>query len=277
MAQNTFDPSKFTTQKAKPLPVILLLDTSGSMNIVTNPADVRDTGQTGVVDGQRVRFVEGGITRISSLNSSVRKMFNTFSRFERDSTELLVSIITFGADTRMILPPTQASNVQYNDLQAAGETPLGQCLGIAKRLIEDKNQIPSRAYRPLVVLVSDGMPNDSWQAPLEDFIHNGRTAKCDRMALAIGDDADRNMLAQFIEGTGRNVFEADTADQIANFFKFVTMSTVARSQSKDPNVVDTSTNLPLVNVPEGSGNTGNSGSTGGNPDTEEEDDNIWEW
>ncbi|MBR0191056.1 MAG: VWA domain-containing protein [Thermoguttaceae bacterium] len=214
MAQNTFDPTKFTTQKAKPLPVILLLDTSGSMNIVTNPNDVRDTGQTGFVDGQQVRFVEGGITRIASLNSSVKKMLNTFSRFERDSTEILVSIITFGADTRMVIPPTSASNVGFADLQASGDTPLGRGLGIAKGLIEDKNQIPSRAYRPLVVLVSDGMPNDSWQGPLADFIQNGRTAKCDRMALAISDEADRNMLAQFIEGTGREVFNADTAEQI---------------------------------------------------------------
>ena len=267
MAQNTFDPSKFTTQKAKPLPVILLLDTSSSMRTVTNPEDVRETGQTGYEDGRQVRYVEGGISRISVLNNCVRKMINTFSRFERDSTELLVSIITFGADTRMTVPPTSASNVRFNDLQANGNTPLGQALDIAKTLIEDKTQIPSRAYRPLVVLVSDGEPNDDWEGRLTDFIQNGRTAKCDRMALAIGAEADRNMLARFIEGTDRNVFEADAADQIESFFKFVTMSTVARTQSTDPNkVTHAPDELPLVQKPQSNSKPGN-----------DDDDDEFEW
>ncbi len=275
MAQTTFDPSQFTTQKAKPFPVILMLDTSDSMNIVTDPeAITHDTGRIEIRDGHRVRIVEGGTTRISILNSSIRKMLNTFSRYERKETELLVSIVTFGADTRMVLDPTQASNVQYNDLQADGNTPLGDALTIVKRLVEDKTRIPSRSYRPLVVLVSDGYPDQGWETPFEDFIHNGRTSKCDRMALAIGNEADRNMLARFIEGTNRNVFEADTADQIEKFFNIVTMSTVARSHSKNPDVVPPDSDLPAMVKKLKEENTNTSGDK---PAQEEEDDDIFDW
>ena len=235
MAQTLFNPEQFTTPKAKPLPVILLLDTSGSMNIITNPNDVRRTGKTDTIDGQEVEYVEGGITRISVLNDAVKKMLQTLSKYERDATEFLVAVITFGEDTRLALPPSPASDVRFDDLQANGNTPLGKALDIAKNLIEDKNQIPSRSYRPLVVLVSDGEPNDDWQGRLDNFIQNGRTAKCDRMALAISNEADRAMLAKFVEGTGHAVFEADTAGQITDFFKFVTMSTVQRTLSQNPN------------------------------------------
>lgn len=247
MAQNTFDPSTFTTQKAKPFPVILMLDTSDSMNIITDPSSISgDNGRIEIRDGQRVRVVDSGITRISILNNSIRKMLNTFSRYERKDTELFVSIVTFGGEAQMVLPPTLASNVQYNDLPATGNTPLGRALNLVKGVVEDRSQIPSRSYRPLIVLASDGYPNDNWETTFEDFIHNGRTAKCDRMALAIGDQADRNMLARFIEGTNRTVFEADSADKIEGFFEFLTMSTVARTHSKNPDVIPPDSEIPVL-------------------------------
>ncbi len=235
MAQISFNPGSFTTQKAKPLPVILLLDISDSMNTITDPENAQGTGEFAIKDGKRVEYANGGTMRISILNKCVKKMLGTLANFERDGTEFLVSIITFGDDTRMALEPTPASDVRFTTLHASGNTPLGRALDIAKTLIEDKTQIPSRAYRPLVVLVSDGEPNDDWEDRLTDFIQNGRTAKCDRMALAIGPDADRTMLARFVEGTDHEVSEADTADQIYKFFKYVTLSTVQRTKSQEPN------------------------------------------
>jgi uncharacterized protein YegL len=67
---------------------------------------------------------------------------------------------------------------------------------MAKAMIEDKDVVPSRAYRPTVVLVSDGGPNDAWEKPLNAFISDGRSAKCDRMAMAIGADADEAVLGK---------------------------------------------------------------------------------
>lgn len=235
MAQMIFNPRQFTTHKAKPLPIFLLLDTSGSMDIVTNPDDVQRTGRTDVVDGKQVEYVEGGITRIAVLNEAVKKMLRTLAKYERDNTEFLIGIVTFGEDTRLVLPLSPASDVRFADLQARGSTPLAKALEITKKIIEDKTQVPSRAYRPLIVLVSDGEPDAGWEDSFNDLIKNGRSAKCDRMALAIGKEANRDMLAKFVEGTGHSVSEADAAEQITGFFKFVTMSTVQRTLSPDPN------------------------------------------
>ena len=62
-----FDSTKFTVQKAKPLPVFLLLDVSGSMAEVVDPENVRRTGQTLESDGKTWELVEGG-TRDSDTN-----------------------------------------------------------------------------------------------------------------------------------------------------------------------------------------------------------------
>lgn len=210
-----FDPKKFTTPTAKPLPVVLLLDVSSSMS------------------GDK----------IENLNKAVEDMLDTFAQEEKMETEILVSVITFGNHVELQVPYTKASQVQWQGLQANGMTPMGTALKMAKAMIEDKETTPSRAYRPTVVLVSDGQPNDSWERPLEDFISEGRSSKCDRMAMAIGRDADETVLKRFIEGTPHDLFYAENAGQLHEFFQRVTMSVTMRTQSKNPNVVPASIEL----------------------------------
>ena len=204
-----FDPTKFTTQQAKPLPVCLMLDVSSSMS------------------GEK----------IGNLNKAVKEMLDAFAEEEKMETEIMVSVITFGDKVDLRIPPTKASQVNWEDLHANGMTPMGAALKMAKAMIDDKEKIPSRAYRPTIVLVSDGQPNDSWEKPLEDFISQGRSCKCDRMAMAIGQDADEQVLNRFIEGTPHQLFYADNASQLHEFFQRVTMSVTMRTRSKNPNEI----------------------------------------
>lgn len=204
-----FDPSKFTAPTAKPLPVILLLDCSGSMS------------------GEKIR----------NLNDAVRDMLEVFQETENGETEIHAAIITFGAEVNLCQPLTSAGGIVWRDLPAGGGTPMGTALQMAKAMIEDQAVVPSRAYRPTVVLVSDGRPTDSWEDPLQAFINEGRSAKCDRMAMAIGADADEAVLGQFVAGTTNPLFYAENARQLRDFFKFVTMSVTIRTKSQTPNVV----------------------------------------
>ena len=209
-----FDPSKYTVAKAKPLPVVLLLDTSSSMN----------------AGGEQSKIVE--------LDSAVRDMIKDFAHEEQLETEIQVSVITFGYNgVQLALPYTNASKVEMKKLEAQGNTPMGMALRMAKDMIEDKETTPSRAYRPLVILCSDGAPNDDWEGPMDNFIKDGRSSKCDRMAMAIGSDANETVLKRFIEGTENPLFYAKDASSMHKFFKFVTMSVATRSHYQNPNVI----------------------------------------
>ena len=209
MSNIPFDPSKFTAAKAKPLPVILLLDVSGSMG------------------GEKIR----------NLNDAVRDMLEVFRDTENSETEIWVAIITFGDQVKLHQKLVSAGQIQWQDLSAGGSTPLGVALQMAKAMIEDKDIVPSRAYRPTVVLVSDGKPTDDWENPLKGFISDGRSGKCDRMAMAIGAQADETVLGKFIEGTPNGLFYSENAKQMRDFFKFVTMSVTIRTKSQTPNVI----------------------------------------
>lgn len=217
MSNIPFDPSKFTAPKAKPLPVILLLDVSGSMS------------------GEK----------ICNVNDAVRDMLNTFSDTENGETEIHVAIITFGSQVKLHQSLESASAIHWQDLSADGMTPLGTALQMAKAMIEDKDVVPSRAYRPTVVLISDGGPNDAWEQPLNTFINEGRSAKCDRMAMAIGAGADEAVLGKFIEGTPNKLFYAENAKQLRDFFKFVTMSVTIRTKSQTPNIVPEASTIDI--------------------------------
>ena len=207
-----FDPSKFTVPAAKPLPVILLLDVSGSMQRNDN---------------------------IGALNKAVTEMITSFADQTKREVEIQVAAITFGAEVRLHLPYTPAGKISWTPLAANGLTPLSTALEMAKAMVEDKTVTPSRAYRPAVVLVSDGAPvpaEQPWKEALKAFVSDGRSAKCERMALGIGSEADESVLQAFIEGTDNaKVFHADDAAGIADFFKFVTMSVTMRSKSINPN------------------------------------------
>jgi uncharacterized protein YegL len=128
---------------------------------------------------------------------------------------------------------------------------MGAAFSLAKGLIEDKKVVPSRAYRPTVVLVSDGVPTDDWKHPLESLIAEGRSSKCFFMAMGIGDNPGMPVLERFISKTPvlaevngaaiRNtVFRANDAAKIHEFFRKVTMSVTTRSKSANPNAVPTS-------------------------------------
>lgn len=243
-----FDPTRFTVQKAKPLPVFLLLDVSGSMNEVVDPENVRRIGRTLVSDGKIWELVEGGTTKIQILNEAVRKMIESFAAEERVETEFLISIIVFGDGATQHLPPTPASSVKWADMTADGCTAMGAAFSLAKGLIEDKKVVPSRAYRPTVVLVSDGEPTDDWEQPLESLISEGRSSKCFFMAMGIGENPGMLVLERFISKTPvlaevngaaiRNtVFRAFDAGRMHEFFRKVTMSVTTRSKSANPNAV----------------------------------------
>ncbi|MFP4698640.1 MAG: vWA domain-containing protein [Eubacteriales bacterium] len=202
--------NEFVRQDARPLPVILLLDVSGSM-----------AGE-----------------KIAALNQSVKEMISTFANEESTQAEIHVSVITFGGDADLHTELMPAREIKWVDMEARGMTPLGGALDIASDIIEDKKQIPSRSYRPTVVLVSDGMPNDrGWEKKLDNFTNNGRTEKCDRWVLSIGADADESMLAKFLDNGEKSVLHAEDARDIVRFFRFITMSTTTRSNSADPNKV----------------------------------------
>jgi uncharacterized protein YegL len=193
----------------KPMPIILLLDVSGSM---------------------------GTAGKIDALNQAVVDMIDALKN-EKETT-YIVAAITFGENgqARTNLPYTKVQDIHWQPLGAHDNTPLGEALIIAKGMIEDKNITPSRSLRPAVVLISDGLPDSGWEKPFDAFVNDGRSQKCDRWAMGIGSgsEIDENMLRRFAKpGQTPDRFFKGDASKIHEFFQKVTMtvSTYAKKVS----------------------------------------------
>jgi uncharacterized protein YegL len=186
-----FDDYELTSTRT--LPVILLLDTSGSM---------REDD------------------KIEVLNDSVTEMIDELTEVDNGNGFINLTIITFGMyEAETIVRNVPIGEVAFTSLKANGPTPLGDALRQARELIEDKDEIPSQAFLPTIALVSDGVPTDEWEPELDALLAGERGKKATRFALAIGADADRTVLAKF---AGSEIHEAEEASRIKDFLKYVT-------------------------------------------------------
>ncbi len=206
-----------TAQNARPLPVLLLADVSGSM-------------------------ADGG--KIQAMNNAIREMLESFRDEDDLRAEIHVAVLAFGAnEARWQVPLGPATEATWADMQARGNTPMAAAFEAALAVLQDRAAIPSRAYRPTLVLVSDGEPtdekgysSDNWKTPLQTLLANDRGSKAERLALAIGEDANMAVLEAFV-GDPKRVMRAEKGEarQIRRFFNYVTMSVTARSRSANPN------------------------------------------
>ncbi len=200
----------FTIQKPRMFPVIVAADRSGSMT-------------------------ESG--KIQALNLALRDFIISLKEESNERAEIHLSIFSFGgASVTCDLPLSPVTGLQgITELPAVGATPMGDAFKQVKTLIEDINLVPHRAYRPMLVLISDGQPNDSWEEPLNALIRDGRSSKTFRFALAIGDDADKTMLGRFVSAP-EYLMSGGNARDIRKFFRWVSMSVTARLKSQSPDM-----------------------------------------
>ena len=200
---------KFGQSKPRPLPVIVLADISGSMS------------------------TEG---KIDSLNQAIREMLHTFQDESDLRAEIHVAVITFGGGAKIHTPLQPASRLEWIDMNAGGGTPMGESMRLARELLEDKQQL-ERPYHAAIILVSDGQPTDEWRNQMNELISKGRGAKADRIAIAIGSDADQQMLKEFINHPEKQVLFAEDASQIRGKLQLATATISMRSRSINPNMV----------------------------------------
>jgi uncharacterized protein YegL len=213
----------FVASEPRALPIFILADTSGSM------------------EGEK----------ISELNLALREMLSSFKNTEGIRGKFQLSVIAFGGGVNVVQPLADMDTVSLTELLANGNTPMGEALSVLCNQIEDRNIVSSRAYAPVIVLISDGQPTDgpdnsdyrNW-GPLRKLHEGERSAKCLRFAMGIGADADTEMLKAFIKNPERPVYKSKDASGISKFFRWVTMTTVARMNSMNPNDISIVSPIP---------------------------------
>ena len=81
----------------------------------------------------------------------------------------------------------------------------------------------SGSYAPAIILLSDGEPTDDFDSGLSKLEENKWFKHAIKIAIAIGDDADKEKLAQFT-GTSEAVFTVHNIDALKKMIRIVVVT-----------------------------------------------------
>ncbi len=207
-------------QQPRPLPVVVMIDISGSM-------------------------LENN--KIGVCNDAVREMITSLAGEEDIPGELQLAVITFGGEAKLHQALTPVRDVTWQDMTAEYKTPMGGALRLARELIEDRETVPTRSYLPTLVLISDGMPNDLnehgdllYFDELQRLQESERASRAMRLAVAIQTepgDEEYAMLQRFVGEEPGRIFQARDVDEIRRALQWITFSVGQRAKARDPNDV----------------------------------------
>jgi uncharacterized protein YegL len=173
--------------------------------------------------------------KIQSLNNALREAIPAMQEAARSHPEarVLVRAVKFADGAQWHIPvATPIEDLQWEDLQARGETHLGAAL----RMVADglRGLPVERGLPPHLVLISDGFPTDDWKAGLKALMAQPLGYAAIRLAVAIGQDADVKVLEDFIGNREFQVLRANNAASLAQKIIFASRSFARPASGAEP-------------------------------------------
>jgi uncharacterized protein YegL len=110
-----------------------------------------------------------------------------------------------------------------------------------------------RALPPVLVLISDGQPTDDYAGGIKALMAEPWGKKAVRIAIAIGEDADQEVLRKFIGNPELKPLQANNPEALIKYINWVSTA-VLRSASAPPSQTfdnsTPSTNVPIPVIPD---------------------------
>lgn len=178
-------------------------------------------------------------SKIASLNYAIRAALPELRNVAADNPEVDVRLraVQFATDVSWhIAEPVPVDSLEWTDLMADGETNMGAALVLIAGNLS-QTTLPGRQLPPVLVLASDGYPSDDIEAGLAALLGSYYGERAIRVAIAIGSDADEDILERFIARPPMRPLHARNAQQLAQQIKWATTVPV-RSVSSPTNAPD---------------------------------------
>ena len=196
----------------------------------------------GIVKRQMVLFfvidtsgsMEG--TKIGAVNTAIREVLPELKDAGGSDIDLKVACLTFSNGCQWMYPsPVSSESFQWTNVEAIGWTDLGAaCQELSEKL--SKNgflKAPSGSVAPAIFLMSDGEPTDDFQAGLEKLKQNNWFKYAIKVAVAIGDDANKEVLAQFT-GNSEAVITVHTPEALKKWIRKVSITSSQIGSKSQP-------------------------------------------
>lgn len=194
--------------------LFFLIDTSGSM------------------EGSKIGAVNDAI-------SNVLPMLEDISSSNADA-EIKVAALKFSSGCEWLYSePKSVDDFRWKDVSAYGTTSLGEaCQELASKLSRNGYmKSASGSYAPAIILLSDGEPTDNFEVGLGKLKANNWFKSAIKIAIAIGDDANKDVLKDFV-GNPEAVLTVHNIEALKQIIRIVAV-TSSQIGSKSSSAGDT--------------------------------------
>lgn len=188
--------------------------------------------------------------KIGALNDAITNIMPMISEISNTNpdAEIKVAALQFSSGTSWLYDePKSASDFIWQDQSAGGLTSLGEaCIQLEKVLHRDGfMKSASGSYAPVVILLSDGGATDDYDKGIEKLKLNNWFKAAIKIAIAIGDDCDKDELKKFT-GNLEAVIEVHNIEALKQIIRIVAVtssqigskSTSATDATKQDQVVE---------------------------------------
>lgn len=177
--------------------------------------------------------------KIGSVNEAIRETIRILKEkaSELADAEIKIAALTFSTGATWLTKngPVSIDDFYWNNATAGGVTDLGAAIGELGDKLSRNAFLKSETgcYIPFLLFLSDGGPTDSWKKALKNANANNRWFKeAKKLAVAIGDNADTDVLAELV-GNPEAVVSIKDLETLKNFIVKASVSaSMLASQSK---------------------------------------------
>ncbi len=171
--------------------------------------------------------------RIASLNYALRSAIPELQQtaLENPEVNIQVRVLRFSTGAEWQTPaPVPIAELVWRDLAAEGETQMGAALSMVADALSPEN-LPGRQLPPVIVLVTDGYPSDDIDQGLRQFFAQDIARSAIRLGIAIGSDADLDVLESFIDHPTLQPLRANNAPDLVQHIRWATTAPVKATSS----------------------------------------------
>ncbi|MCL2936380.1 MAG: VWA domain-containing protein [Trichodesmium sp. MAG_R02] len=171
--------------------------------------------------------------KIEALNTAIRESLPEMKRVadENPNANVLVRAVKFSDGAQWHVPTeTPVNSFNWTDLTAGGLTDMGKALF----LVAEQLKMPpmtDRALPPVLVLISDGQPTDDFGSGLRALMNEPWGKRAVRIAIAVGQDADKDTLQKFIDHPELRPLEANNAETLVRYIKWASTAVLKAASS----------------------------------------------
>ena len=181
-------------------------------------------------------------SKIGSVNDAIENVLPMIGEIsdENPDAEINVAALEFSTGTHWLYDePKEAKEFIWQKVEADGLTSLGEaCEELNKKLSRNGGFMssPSGCFAPAIILLSDGGPTDNFEGGLKSLQANSWYKNAIRIAIAIGDDADKEVLKQFT-GSSEAVITVHNIDALKKMIRIIAI-TSSQISSKSTSATD---------------------------------------